>query len=132
MLLGNNNNQTHQIDVDIDTEYLPEHSNPEKDIYAFSYTVTLYNNGSEPACLLGRHWIVTDSNGKIVRAIQGKGVAGQRPELEPGDEFQYTSSAILKTPIGAMQGAYEILAANGKQYFKSINAFRLAVPTSIN
>lgn len=129
---NNNNNSLHQIEVHVDTDYLPERSDPENDLYIFNYTITLRNQGERPARLLGRHWIVTDSNGKIVRAIKGHGVVGEHPELEPGGEFRYTSGAILNTPIGAMQGGYQMIADNGDQFFAPIEAFRLAVPSTIN
>ncbi len=130
--IDENNSSQYPIDVSIDTSYLPERSDPEQDFYVFNYTVTLRNGSELPARLLGRHWIVTNDNGDIVRAIEGRGAVGELPELEPGMEYQYSSRAILRTPLGAMQGGYQGITSHGEQFFTPIEAFRLAVPSTVN
>ena len=117
----------HKIRVDVDTSYLAEQSNPGEQRYVFSYTITIRNEGSVPARLLTRHWIITDSNGKV-QEVRGEGVVGEQPYLKPGQGFRYSSGAVLETPVGAMQGSYQMVADDGEQFDAPISPFRLAMP----
>lgn len=117
----------HKIKVDVDTSYLAEQSDPKERRYVFSYTITIRNEGNVPARLLTRHWIITDSNGKV-QEVRGEGVIGEQPYLKPGQGFRYSSGAVLETPVGAMQGSYQMVADNGDQFDAPIAAFRLAMP----
>ena len=119
--------EPHKIRVDVDTSYLAEQSNPGEKRYVFSYTITIRNEGSVPARLLTRHWIITDSNGKV-QEVRGEGVVGEQPYLKPGQGFRYSSGAVLETPVGAMQGSYQMLADDGAHFDAPIAAFRLAMP----
>jgi ApaG protein len=114
----------HKIRVDVDTSYLAEQSDPKERRYVFSYTITIRNEGNVPARLLTRHWIITDSNGKV-QEVRGEGVVGEQPYLKPG---RYSSGAVLETPVGAMQGSYQMVADDGEQFDAPIAAFRLAMP----
>jgi ApaG protein len=116
-----------KIRVDVDTSYLAEQSNPGERRYVFSYTITIRNEGSAPARLLTRHWIITDSNGKV-QEVRGEGVVGEQPHLKPGQGFRYSSGAVLETPVGAMQGSYQMVTDEGEQFDAPIAAFRLAMP----
>ena len=117
----------HKIRVSVDTSYLPDQSNPKDHRYVFSYTITIRNEGSVPARLLARHWIITDSNGKV-QEVRGEGVVGEKPHLKPGQGFRYSSGAVLETPVGAMQGSYQMVADDGEQFDAPISPFRLAMP----
>jgi ApaG protein len=117
----------HKIRVDVDTSYLEEQSDPKERRYVFSYTITIRNEGSVPARLLTRHWIITDSNGKV-QEVRGDGVVGEQPYLKPGQGFRYSSGAVLETPVGAMQGSYQMVTDEGEQFDAPIAAFRLAMP----
>ena len=86
----------HKIRVDVDTSYLEDQSDPKERRYVFSYTITIRNEGSVPARLLTRHWIITDSNGKV-QEVRGEGVVGEQPYLKPGQGFRYSSGAVLET-----------------------------------
>jgi ApaG protein len=121
----------HKIRVDVDTSYLAEQSNPAERRYVFSYTITIRNEGSVPARLVTRHWVITDSNGKV-QEVRGEGVVGEQPYLKPGQGFRYSSGAVLETPVGAMQGSYQMLADDGEQFDAPIAAFRLAMPGLLN
>jgi ApaG protein len=121
----------HKIRVDVDTAYLAEQSSPSDKRYVFSYTITIRNEGSVPARLLTRHWIITDSNGKV-QEVRGEGVVGEQPYLKPGQGFRYSSGAVLETPVGAMQGSYQMVADDGQQFDAPIAAFRLAMPGLLN
>ena len=122
---------SHKIRVDVDTSYLAEQSNPAEQRYVFSYTITIRNEGSVPARLVTRHWVITDSNGKV-QEVRGEGVVGEQPYLKPGQGFRYSSGAVLETPVGAMQGSYQMLADDGEQFDAPIAAFRLAMPGLLN
>ena len=115
----------HKIRVDVDTSYLEDH--PKERRFVFSYTITIRNEGSVPARLLTRHWIITDSNGKV-QEVRGEGVVGEQPYLKPGQGFRYSSGAVLETPVGAMEGSYQMVADDGEQFDAPIAAFRLAMP----
>jgi ApaG protein len=117
----------HKIRVNVDTSYLAEQSNPGERRYVFSYTITIRNEGSVPARLLTRHWIITDSNGKV-QEVRGEGVVGEQPYLKPGQGFRYSSGAVLETPVGAMEGSYQMMADDGEQFDAPVAAFRLAMP----
>ena len=117
----------HKIRVEVDTSYLEDQSDPKERRYVFSYTITIRNEGSVPARLLTRHWIITDSNGKV-QEVRGEGVVGEQPYLKPGQGFRYSSGAVLETPVGAMEGSYQMVADDGEQFDAPIAAFRLAMP----
>ncbi len=117
----------HKIRVSVDTSYLEEQSNPKDHRYVFSYTITIRNEGSAPARLLARHWIITDSNGKV-QEVRGEGVVGEKPHLKPGQGFRYSSGAVLETPVGVMQGEYKMVTDDGEEFDAPVAAFRLAMP----
>jgi ApaG protein len=117
----------HKIRVDVETNYLDEQSDPKEQRYVFSYTITIRNEGQVPARLLTRHWIITDANGKV-QEVRGEGVVGEHPYLKPGQGFRYSSGAVLETPVGAMQGSYEMISDDGRRFDAPISPFRLAMP----
>ena len=120
-----------QISVAVDTRYLEDQSDPDEQRYVFAYTITIRNRGTVPAKLLGRHWVITDANGKV-QEVRGDGVVGEQPHLMPGQGFRYTSGAVLETPVGSMQGSYQMLADDGVQFEAPIPAFTLAIPGKIH
>jgi ApaG protein len=115
------------IDVQVATSYVDDQSEPDSDRYVFSYTITISNNGDEPATLKSRHWIITDANGKV-QEVTGDGVVGEQPHLNPGERFRYSSGAVLETPVGAMQGLYRMETDEGRRFDAPIPPFTLAVP----
>ncbi len=117
----------HRIKIDVLTEYIDSQSDPDERRYAFAYTITILNEGAVSAKLISRHWIITDSNGKV-QEVRGKGVVGEQPLLEPGQGFRYSSGAIIETPVGTMQGSYQMQAEDGVEFDAPIAAFRLAKP----
>ena len=119
--------QNHRIRVDVETNYVEEQSDPRERKFVFAYTITLHNEGSVPAKLLTRHWIITDANGKV-QEVRGDGVVGEQPHLKPGQGFRYSSGTMLETPVGAMQGSYQMVADNGERFDATIAPFRLAMP----
>lgn len=123
--------QMYNIQVDVQTQYIPEQSDPEQDRYVFSYTITIRNEGSVPAKLLTRHWIITNADGKT-QEVRGEGVVGEQPHLKPGDGFRYTSGTVLETPVGSMQGSYQMLADDGVKFEAEIAPFSLSMPHTIH
>jgi ApaG protein len=121
----------YQIDVSVTTRYLAAQSQPEQNRYAFSYTVTIANNGELPAQLLSRHWIITDGDGRV-QEVRGAGVIGQQPHIEPGASHTYSSGTVMATQVGTMQGSYQMLAEDGKRFDAIIAPFRLAVPGALH
>ena len=122
-----NTSISHKIRVDVSTSYVDDQSKPDESRYVFSYTITIHNEGTVPAKLLTRHWLITDANGKV-QEVRGEGVVGEQPHLQPGQGFRYSSGAVIETPVGAMQGSYQMMADDGARFDAQIAPFRLAKP----
>jgi ApaG protein len=116
-----------RIRVEVETSYVEEQSDPRDKRFVFSYTITIRNEGQVPARLLTRHWIITDANGNV-RETRGDGVVGEQPYIKPGQGYRYSSGAVLETPVGTMQGSYQMMADTGQQFDALIAPFRLAMP----
>lgn len=117
----------HRIDVGVETNYVDDQSDPDADRYVFAYTITISNAGTVAAKLLNRHWLITDANGKI-QEVRGEGVVGVQPHLQPGEVYRYTSGTVIETPVGVMEGEYEMLADNGESFMAPVDRFSLAMP----
>ena len=116
-----------KIRVEVETSYIEEQSDPRDKRFVFSYTITIRNEGRVPARLLTRHWIITDANGNV-KETRGDGVVGEQPYLKPGQGFRYSSGAVIETPVGTMQGSYQMIADDGQHFDAPIAPFRLAMP----
>lgn len=114
----------YQILVEVQPRYLPEQSAPEQGLYAFSYTVTISNTGDVSAQLISRSWNINDANGRTEK-VNGLGVIGQQPLLQPGETFEYTSGTRLHTPTGTMHGSYFFVAEDGERFDIDIPMFVL-------
>ena len=121
----------YSIKVTAQSFFISDQSAPEQDRYVFAYVITIRNDGTIPAKLLSRHWIIMDANGEL-EEVQGEGVVGEKPYLRPGEGFQYTSGAVLKTSVGSMRGSYQMLADDGVEFEAAIPAFTLAVPRTLH
>lgn len=121
------NEPLYNTTVSVESAYLSHESDPDNHRYAFSYTVTIRNEGQVPAKLLTRHWVITDADGKI-HEVRGAGVVGEHPHLRPGEGFRYTSGTVLDTPVGSMHGSYQMVADDGNKFDATIAPFRLSVP----
>jgi ApaG protein len=117
----------YEIRIEVATSYVDDQSEPDVGRFVFAYTITIENLGDLPARLLSRHWVITDANGKV-QEVTGDGVVGEQPHLNPGESFRYSSGAVLETPVGAMQGSYQMEADNGTNFEAPIPPFTLAVP----
>jgi ApaG protein len=121
----------YDIAVTVQTRFLDEQSAPDDNRYVFAYTIRIANAGSVPARLLTRHWIITDANGKV-QEVRGDGVVGEQPWLRPGDDFNYTSGAVLETAVGTMRGSYQMLADDGRRFDAAIPQFILSIPRTVH
>ena len=119
------------FDIDVDTCFLDDQSAPEEGRFVFAYTIHIRNEGKVPARVLGRHWLITDGNGKVQEVV-GEGVVGEQPWLRPGEGFEYTSGAVLETDIGTMRGSYDVLADDGTRFAAPIPPFTLAIPRTLH
>ena len=123
--------KSHDIRVQVATRFLDEQSQPTQNRFVFSYTITIRNRGAAPAKLLSRHWIITDGNGKV-QEVRGEGVVGEQPRVRPGEEYQYTSGAVLETAVGTMRGSYQMLSEDGTRFDAAIPEFTLSVPRTLH
>lgn len=121
----------YDIKITVETNYIPEQSLPVQNRYVFAYTITIANTGSIAATLMRRHWIITDANNKI-QEVHGDGVVGEQPHLMPGEVYRYTSGAMLETPVGCMQGNYDMLADDGVEFEAAIPVFSLSTPHTLH
>ncbi|MEL0223946.1 MAG: Co2+/Mg2+ efflux protein ApaG [Gammaproteobacteria bacterium] len=121
----------YQVDVNAQATYIESQSNPSDSRFVFTYTDTIANNGTMPAQLLHRYWKITDGEGGI-REVHGDGVVGEQPTIVPGDEFTYTSGAILETAIATMEGYFEMVAADGELFKAKIPIFTLLNPRALH
>lgn len=122
---------SYTIDVQVETRFVPDQSKPGDNRYVFAYTITLRNDGDVPARLMSRHWVITDANGKV-EEVRGDGVVGEQPWMRPGDDYEYTSGAVLETAVGTMQGSYDMLADDGTRFEATIPPFTLSIPRTLH
>ena len=111
--------------------YLDSESSIEEERYAFAYTITISNRGAVPSQLLNRRWIITDGRGEV-QEVAGPGVVGRQPRLSSGEQFMYTSGAVLKTPVGTMEGSYQFCIDSGELFDVPIPVFSLRVPNMVH
>ena len=116
---------TRGIKVEVECQYVPGQSQPEKNYFFFSYHVTITNQGDETVQLLTRHWIITNAEGRV-EEVRGPGVVEEQPSLEPGESFDYTSFCPLSTPVGTMEGSFQMISDNGDSFDAKIPLFQLS------
>lgn len=119
--------ETDGVKISVEPDYLEDESVPEESRYVWAYTVEIENTGDEPVQLLARKWVITDSMGRTEH-VQGLGVIGEQPVIEPGERFRYTSGAPLRTPSGFMSGSYEMQRHDGASFAATIPGFSLDRP----
>ncbi len=119
------------IDVGVVTQYIEDQSSPEENRFVFSYTITIRNTGSLAAKLLTRHWIINDANGNV-QEVHGEGVVGEQPYLRPDESFEYTSGTVIETPVGSMEGSYQMITDDGFAFDANIPVFTLSLPNALH
>lgn len=118
---------TRGIRVAVQPSFLDDQSDPDEGQYLWAYTVTIENTGAESVQLISRHWHITDSSGHV-QEVQGPGVVGAQPVIDPGQSFQYTSGCPLPTASGYMVGRYQMKSASGEAFEAEIPPFLLESP----
>jgi len=121
----------HEISVIVKTEYIASQFIEHEKHYVFSYCISITNNDSKAVKLLSRYWLITDGDNKP-STVAGEGVIGKQPTIEPGQTFTYTSGCILKTPVGTMEGHYQVVDNDNKLQQVEIPVFGLAQPNILN
>jgi ApaG protein len=121
----------YEISVVPKAAFQAEQSDPDKEKYVFSYTITITNTGDVAAQLVSRHWIITDGEHRV-QEVKGLGVVGQQPLLKPGESFEYTSGASIPTAVGTMRGTYHMRAEDGQTFDAHIPPFTLSVPRTLH
>jgi len=122
---------THGLRVKVEARYSAEHSQPSANHWFFLYTIRISNEGSETCQLISRYWIIRDATGHV-EEVEGEGVVGEQPVLEPGDSFEYTSGCPLGTPFGSMEGTYQMVTEDGGEFDAEIPRFDLREPGAIH
>ncbi|WPP50259.1 Co2+/Mg2+ efflux protein ApaG [Catalinimonas niigatensis] len=123
---------TEGVKVTVVTEFQPDYSSPTQNHYVFTYHITIENNSQHTVKLLKRHWFISDA-GYPAREVEGEGVVGKQPVLEPGDTHQYVSGCNLKSGIGKMYGNYLMdRMIDGKNFFVAIPEFNMIAPHRSN
>ncbi|MGZ8556689.1 MAG: Co2+/Mg2+ efflux protein ApaG [Chitinophagaceae bacterium] len=120
------------VEVSVETYYQPDYSNPIQSEFMFAYRITLENHNSFPVKLHRRTWHIFDSNGSN-REVEGEGVVGVQPVIQPNESYQYVSGCNLRTEMGKMKGTYQMENLNSKQMFMvDIPGFEMIVPMKNN
>jgi ApaG protein len=115
---------TRGIRVEVRSQYSPEHSDPAEDRWFFVYAIRITNESGDPVQLLRRHWIIADAMGEV-EEVEGPGVVGEQPRLEPGESYEYSSGCPLGTPFGSMRGSYHMTSDSGASFDAEVSEFTL-------
>ncbi len=121
----------HNIAINVETAYIPEQSDPEKKRYVFSYHITITNHDPHPVQLMRRRWVIVDGD-ELVQEVEGEGVIGEQPVIEPQQSYSYTSGTVLATRVGSMQGHYQMQTNDGQTFNADIEPFTLALPNALH
>ena len=120
------------VKVSVETFYQQDYSNPLQSEYMFAYRIGIENRNGFPVKLHSRHWYIFDTNGDY-REVEGEGVVGMQPTINPGEDYQYVSGCNLHTEMGRMHGTYTMENLNTKQLFEvNIPAFEMIAPFKCN
>ena len=120
------------VQVSVETFYQAEYSNPANHEFMFAYRITIENHNLFSIKLLQRKWYILDGDGQY-REVEGDGVVGEQPVLQPGEQYQYVSGCNLNTEMGRMVGTYQMANQNNQKVFEvNIPPFELIVPAKMN
>jgi len=123
---------TEGVKVSVETVYQSEYSNPAQEHFMFAYKITIENLSDYTIQLMRRNWHIFDSNGTL-REVEGEGVVGEQPAIEPGESHEYVSGCNLKTDMGSMKGSYLMRRLMDNQTIRvNIPEFQLVAPYRLN
>lgn len=118
---------TEGIRVRVKPRFSLAESDPSDGTFVFFYDVSMANEGTTPAQLLFRHWRIHDSVGSD-SLVDGEGVIGEQPFLEPGGSHEYSSFCVLRSPAGYIEGYYTFVRPDGRQFRVEVPRFHLNGP----
>ncbi len=118
---------TDGVTVRVAASYLEDQSEPRRGRWFWAYHIRIENDGAQPVQLLTRHWTITDGRGAR-HTVEGEGVVGEQPMIDPGASYDYVSGCPLATPTGAMEGYYSMILADGSRLDVAIPRFVLTAP----
>lgn len=107
--------------------YAPHLPTPGDQPHCFVYYISIHNDSDLPVTIKARKWVVTDEDGETL-IVEGDGVVGQTPTIEPGEKFSYQSRHLLRTPTGEAEGSYIGFDGLGRRVLVRIPRFRMVVP----
>ena len=119
--------ETEGVTVRVAVSYLADQSEPARGRWFWAYHIRIENAGDQAVQLLTRHWIITDGRGQR-HSVEGEGVVGEQPVIEPSGSFDYVSGCPLATPTGNMQGTFRMIVADGRTFDAAIPKFALLAP----
>ncbi|MFM7153833.1 MAG: Co2+/Mg2+ efflux protein ApaG [Bacteroidota bacterium] len=123
---------TNSITITVESRYLPGLSAPRMSRFIFGYYITIFNGSDQTVQLMRRHWLIFDANG-VIREVEGEGVVGMQPILNPGESHQYASYCDLNTDMGKMKGRYQMRSHDeGKLFYIPVPEFRMCTPFKLN
>jgi len=120
---------TGSVTVRVAVSYLPEQSHPSLGRWFWAYHVRIENHGDTAVQLINRHWRIVDGRGQVSE-VEGEGVVGEQPIIQPGGAFDYVSGCPLPTPEGSMIGSYDMEGADGGHMLIAIPQFALKMPAT--
>ncbi len=118
---------TGEITVRVAVSFLEEKSDPGRGRWFWAYHIRIENGGGQAAQLISREWTIVDGRGGR-HDVQGEGVVGEQPVIDPGESFDYVSGCPLSTPTGSMEGRYHMIGADGSSFAVAIPRFQLLAP----
>jgi ApaG protein len=119
------------ISITVNSEFLGRKGRAKERVFAFAYHIKITNNSRQSIQLLSRYWLITDGNNST-HEIHGSGVLGQQPYIAAGESFEYSSNVMLPTPVGSMQGHYQMISQSGDYFDAPIRVFPLALPMAVH
>ncbi|WP_096000926.1 Co2+/Mg2+ efflux protein ApaG [Bdellovibrio bacteriovorus] len=123
--------ETRDFSIKVNVVYVSQESKPDQNYHFFAYKISITNNGSSPAQLMSRFWLITDSHGHK-EEVRGPGVVGVQPKIQPGQTFEYESACPLHASTGSMKGHYQFVAENGESFTVEIPEFYLIAPIALH
>ena len=116
------------VSVD-EVAYQPQAHTPPDRPHCFAYHITIHNDTDTTVSIKGRKWVVRGNAGDIV-AVEGDGVVGQFPTIDPGEHFSYNSFHLFAGKSAVAEGSYLGVNAAGQKVLTRIPKFKMDVPTS--
>ena len=123
---------TRGIKISVETDYEGSFIKDNITHYAFTYRIEIENQGKSSVQLLTRHWKIIEALNKT-QYVNGNGVVGKKPVINPGEVHKYKSGCLLTSAMGAMKGAYIMIDFTSTEKFNvEIPPFKLSASFVLN